>query len=127
VKELDATDLRVDQPLKGGGRFSIVCKEDEVILMAVDANGKPLNWSCDIIGGEQLKSIIKEVGETSVTLSESRVDYCLKLGSHAGSCRQLNNGSVRLLPGRAGKLVLKLDTSNVAAVAKKANAELSRK
>jgi len=127
VKDLDGASLRIDQSLKGGGSFSIVCTEGDVTLTAVDAKAKPLNWSCDIAGGDGLKSMIREIGESAVALSHSGVDYRLKLGSHAGSFQPLPNGGLRLLPGEGGRLVLKLNTSNVAAAVKKADAELSRK
>lgn len=126
VKELNSTDLRVDQPYKGGGTFSIVCMEDAVNMTASDASGKPLKWACDIVGGTRLQSAIREVNETSVALTYSGVDYRLKLGSRAGSCLQLDNGNLRLKPNDAGKLVLQFDTSSVAAVARKSDAKLSK-
>lgn len=118
VKELNATDLRIDQPLKGGGTFSIICKEDELEITAADGDGKPLSWAFDLVGGRRLKAMIKQVNSTSVALHHSGVDYQLKLGSRAGSFQQLEDGSLRLQPNPKGKLVLKLDTSSVGASVK---------
>ncbi|MGC3959761.1 MAG: hypothetical protein QM813_18115 [Verrucomicrobiota bacterium] len=113
VKEMNATDLRIDQPLKGGGNFSIVCREDRVEITGLDRDGKPLSWACQIIGGDRLKSMIKQVNPTSIALSHSGVDYKLKLGAHSGSCQQLEDGNLQLQPNQNGMLTLKLDTTSV--------------
>ncbi|HEY4416779.1 MAG TPA: hypothetical protein VGO57_13900 [Verrucomicrobiae bacterium] len=109
VKELAASDLSIAQPLKGGGTFSIVCAENSVAFSGADEQGKPLRWAWKIMGGDQLKALVKSVAAASVTYHHSGVDYQLKLA--AGSCRQLADGSIELIPNDAGKLILKLDAS----------------
>jgi hypothetical protein len=111
VKELNSTDLSIEQPLNDRGTFSIVCKEKEVTFGAVDGQGRPLNWAWNMVGGDRLNSLVKEVNRASVIYHHAGVDYQLKLGSHAGSCRRLADGSVQLLPNEAGKLVLKFDSA----------------
>jgi hypothetical protein len=107
------------QPLEGGGTFFIVCEENEVTFKALDRHGRPLSWAWNIIGGDQLESIIREVKQTSVLFHHAGVDYQLKLGSQAGSCQRLGGGVVRLVPNDAGKLVFKFDTASVAAEVRK--------
>jgi len=121
VKALNSTDLSIVQPLQGGGIFSVVCAERTVTIRGLDSQGKRLNWACNIVGGDRFKSLVKEVASTSVSYSHSGVEYRLKLGSGSGPCRQLNDGSIQLLPNKAGVLVLKFDASSVAAFAKKQN------
>jgi hypothetical protein len=117
VKELNPTDLSIRQPLKDGGVFSVICKETGVTFTGLDGQGEPLKWGWTIVGGARLKSIVKEVRAASVVYSYAGVNYQLKLGSQAGSCHQLQDGSIQLLPNEAGKLVLKFDAASVAAVA----------
>lgn len=119
VKERNSKDLSIVQMLKDGGVFSIVCKEEEVTCSGVDARGKPLNWAWNIVGGERLKALVRKVNAASVVYTHSGVDYRLKLDAHAGSCRQLEDGSLRLIPNDAGKLVMKFDVSTKAAIAGK--------
>jgi hypothetical protein len=125
VKELNATDLRIDQPLKGGGIFTIVCREGRLEITALNHDRKPLEWAFDIVGGHRLKAMIKQVNPTSVALHHSGVDYHLKVGASAGSCHQIENSPIRLIPHERGELVLKLDTASVGASSKKPKADLS--
>ena len=126
VKEQNTTDLSIQQTIQGGGAFSIVCAEKEVIFTGVDGRGEPLKWAFNVVGGEPLKSMIKEVNLTGVVYTHSGVDYNLKIGAKAGSCRKLDDGSLQLLPNGAGKLVLKFDTSSVAAVSKRQESALGK-
>ncbi|HWD93323.1 MAG TPA: hypothetical protein VG938_13355 [Verrucomicrobiae bacterium] len=119
VKELNATELSIVQPLKGGGSFSIVCAEPSVTFSGVDAQGKPLNWAWEIAGGERLKAMVKGVDAASVRYSHAGVDYRLTLASQSGSCRQLDDGRIQLTPNAEGKLILKFDSSSLAAIARK--------
>ncbi|HEY1789706.1 MAG TPA: hypothetical protein VGJ73_16280 [Verrucomicrobiae bacterium] len=110
VKELNSRDLCLDQPLKSGGNISLVCRENKIEIAAHDPNGKPAQWACDIIGGAGLKSVLRQVGVTAVTFYHLGAEYQLKL--ETGSCRRLEDGSVRLSPDKKGTLILTFDTSN---------------
>jgi hypothetical protein len=127
VKELNSTDLSIQQSLRGGGIFSIICAEKEVTFLGKDGDGKPLKWAWDIVGGTGLKSTVRRVDAHGVWYRHSGVEYRLQPGSRAGSCQQLIDGRIRLLPNDQGKLVLKLDASSIAAVTAKQNAELRNK
>jgi hypothetical protein len=116
VTEMNATDLSIVQPLKGGSRFSIVCAEQCVTFSSQDEHGKPLRWAWKIIDGQPLKAMIKKVSDRTLIYHHSGVDYELKLG--AGSCRQLEDGSVQLIPNDAGKLVFEFDPPSINATAK---------
>ena len=106
VKELNRTSLSIQQALRGGGTFSIACGETNVTCTGVDAHGQPLNWAWDLVGGAPQKSAVQTVTTNSVTYHATGMDYQLRLAPAAGSCQQLNNGSIRLSPNSAGKLVL---------------------
>lgn len=106
VSELNATDLSIRQPLRGGGTFSIVCAETNVTFTATDEQGKPLPWAWDLIGGTQQKSVVRMVTSNSVMYRSTGLNYQIRVSLDMGSCQQLGNGAIRLSPNSAGKLVL---------------------
>jgi hypothetical protein len=108
VKELNATDLSISQPLRGGGTFSIICSERNITCIGLDARGRPLPWAWDMVGGAQQKSAVQTVTSTAVTYICAALKYQLKLSPKTGSCQQLTNGAIRLSPNNSGKLVLNL-------------------
>lgn len=103
VKELNSSELSIEQPLKAGGTFRIVCNEASISFAAMSA-GKPLRWAFHIIGGAGLKSIVKTVATHSISYNYNGTNYELKVA--IGSCRQLANGDLEIFPDRFGKLVL---------------------
>jgi hypothetical protein len=119
VKEANSTDLSLVQKLQGGGTFTMICAEEGIKFNGVNAQGKPLNWEWKIVGGNHLKSIVKEVNPSSVVYGQSEGNYRLKFGSGAGACRQSADGDIQLIPNNSGKLVLKFDTSGVTALSHK--------
>lgn len=94
--------------------FSILCAERAVTFAGSDAQGRPLKWACQIIGGAGLKATVKQVNSTSVVYTHAGADYQLKLGPEAGSCRRLEDGSIQLTPNDTGTLIMTFDTSAVA-------------
>ncbi len=108
VSELNKTDLRIRQPLRGGGVFTMICSEDKVICTAVDEHGKPLPWAWDMIGGSQQKAAVNAVMSTSVSYHFGGADYQIRLAPDEGFCQLLGNGVIRLTPGNAGKLTMQL-------------------
>jgi hypothetical protein len=106
VKELNRTDLSIMQPIRGGGTFSIVCLESNVTFTGVDAQGQPLRWAWVLAGGAGQKSAVQSVTPDGVMYHQVGVSYQLKLSPGAGSCRQLDNGDIRLTADSSGKLVL---------------------
>ena len=117
VKELNSTDLSIVQKLQGGGTFTITCAEERMTFNGVDEQGKPLNWEWKIVGGDQLKSIVKEVDGAGIAYNQSGASYRLKCDS--GACRKSDDGGIQLMPNDSGNLVLKFDTSGVAALSQK--------
>jgi hypothetical protein len=111
VKELNPTDLAINQPLRGGGTFSIICRETNVTFTGVDGQGEPLRWAWDVVGGARQKSAVQTVTPNSVMYHYAGVDYQLKMSPGVGSCEQLGNGTIRLSPDNSGKLVLILGGS----------------
>src|ERR1700751_4345013 len=101
VKEMNSTDLSMEQSLKGGGTFSIVCREKQVTFCGKDAQGKPLKWAWKITGGEGLKAVVKKVKLDAILYDDLGVDYQLKLDPVSGSCHQLEDGSIQLTANAA--------------------------
>jgi hypothetical protein len=111
VKELNHTDLSIQQPLRGGGTLSIVCRETNVTFSGVDGQGQPLRWAWDLVGGAQQTSAVQTVSSNSIAYQYAGVDYQLRLSSGAGSCQRLSNSDIRLSPNSSGKLVLLLNVT----------------
>jgi hypothetical protein len=111
VKELNATDLSIRQPLRGGGSFLLICGETTVTCTGVDAQGQPLPWGWEAVGGARQKAAVQTVSSDRVAYRISGVDYQLRLAPDAGFCQQLESGAIRFQANRAGKLVLLLGGS----------------
>ena len=62
---------------------------------------------------KKMRSMIRKVDARSLLLDHSGVEYRLK--PVVGSCRQLIDGTIRLVPNDQGELILKLDVSGVRA------------
>ena len=106
VSELTPTDLSIRQPLRGGGTFSIICAETKVTCTVTDEQGKPLPWAWDLVGGAHQKSVVQGVTSNSVNYRFGGMNYEIKLSPDMVTCRQLDNGVIRLSPNSSGKLVL---------------------
>ena len=108
VKELNQTDLSISQPLTGGGAFVMVCREANVTCTGVDGQGKPLRWAWDMTGGDSQKSVVQKVESNRLTYRANDVNYELRLSPDAGSCQQLPDGTIRMIPNSSAKLVMAL-------------------
>jgi len=106
VSELTPTDLSIRQPLRGGGTFSIICAETKVTCTVTDEQGKPLPWAWDLVGGAHQKSVVQGVTSNSVNYRFGGMSYQIKLSPDMVTCRQLDNGVIRISPNSSGKLVL---------------------
>ncbi len=109
VEELNPTDLIIRQPLRGGGKFSVVCREGGVTCTAVDGRSQSLPWVFDLVGGDRQKTAVQTVTSNSVSYCCLGASYQLRLAPGGGYCQQLNNGDLRLSPSPAGELVMILD------------------
>ena len=108
VKELSPTELSIRQSLAGGGTLSFVCGETKITFTGVDGKGQPLPWAWDLVGGAQQASAVQAVTSNSINYRYAGTNYQLRLAPKAGSCRQLSNGDIRLVPDGSGQLVLTL-------------------
>jgi hypothetical protein len=104
VEEQSETELRIRQPLGGGGTFSMVCGESRVTCTGVDGQGKPLSWAWDLVGGNRLKSAVQAVETSRVAYQFRGTTYQLRLAADAGFCQRREDGSIRLCANKAGKL-----------------------
>jgi hypothetical protein len=111
VKELSAADLSIQQPLRGGGTFSIVCGESNVTFASVDGQGQPLRWAWDLVGGAHQASAVQKVARDGVLYHYTGASYQLRPSAGMGFCQQLTNGAIRLGANSSGKLVLNLDVT----------------
>ncbi len=108
VKELNATDLSILQPLKGGGSLSIVCAETSLTFAGKDVQGKPLKWAWKTVGGEQLKSMVKGITADTIQYQHAGTEYQISLASGIGECHRLEDGSLQMTAARDGNLALLL-------------------
>ncbi len=108
VSELNATDMSIRQPLRGGGIFSIVCCETKLTFAGINEQGKPLHWAWDLVGGAQQDAVVQTVTTNSIVYHSAGMKYQLRIAPDAGSCHQLGNGAIRLSPNSSGTLVLNL-------------------
>jgi hypothetical protein len=106
VKELNPTNLSINQPLRSGGMFSVVCGESNLTFTGVDKQGQPLRWAWDMVGGAQQKSAVQMVTANNVGYQYTGVNYQLRISPETGFCEQLSSGAIRLHPASSGKLVL---------------------
>jgi hypothetical protein len=114
VREVSGSELSIQQPLKGGGSFAIVCAEEKITFASVDGQGKPQKWAIKIVGGAPLKAAAREVGAAGVTYSHAGVEYRLRLADSAGSCSRLDDGSIKFVPNTEGRITIKFDVSSMA-------------
>ena len=106
VKELNRSELSISQTLRGGESISIVCSENRITFTGLDERRKPLPWVWEMVGGAQQKSAVQTVFTNRITYNRAGMSYELRVSPDAGSCQQLDNGTIRLIPNRSGKLVL---------------------
>ena len=105
VRELNPTDLSVVQPVRGG-TLSVVCREAGLSMAATDAGGRPLPWALDLVGRPGQQAAVRGVTADAVTYQSDGTRYDPRLA--AGSCRLLDDGTIRLTPGATGTLALRL-------------------
>ena len=115
VTELNATDLSIVQPLNGGGTFTMVCRESNITCAGVDGQGHPLNWAWEMVGGAGQKSAVQTIAKNRITFRCADTNYQLQLAPDDSSCEPMQDGAVRLCPGRSGKLRLNLAVPDTAA------------
>lgn len=108
IKELSSTSLSIQQPLEGGGTFTIVCSETHVTFSGVDQHGLPLHWAWHLVGGLKQESVVQVVGTDNITYQYEGTDYQLRLASNSGSCEQLTNGDIQIMANPSGKLEVEL-------------------
>lgn len=106
VRELNPTDLSVEQPLNGNGSFSLICTESNVICCGLDGQGQPLPWAWRLIGGSQQSSAVQSISSNAIAYSYLGGNYTLQIAPGSGSCQQLDDGSLQLNPNAFGKLVM---------------------
>jgi hypothetical protein len=78
----------------------------------VDGQGKPLRWAWDMVGGKRQKSAVQSMTSNQIAYHYAGMNYQLQLAPDGSSCRQLENGSIRLNPNRSGSLGLILNLSS---------------
>lgn len=106
VRELNATDLEITQPLADGGVLKVVCTESALTLTATDAQNNAINWALDFVGGDHQKAAVQKVSPEAIIYQTHRVSY--RVGVTARSAEQTEGGAVRISADNAGKLVLDL-------------------
>lgn len=108
VKEQNAKDLSIKQPLSDGGKFMLVCSERKITFTATNRKGQPLSWAWKLVGGTKEQSIVQSVKPNGINYRFDGTDYQLHLEPGLGTCQQLDDGSLRLVANKFGKLVVRL-------------------
>jgi len=108
VKEVNAKELNIQQPLKGGGTFSMVCGETNISFAGVDGLGQPLRWAWEMSGGAGQKSAVRNVTSNGIAYHYTGVNYQLRLAPGGGSCQQLGSGDILLSADGSGRLFMLL-------------------
>ena len=109
VRESGPSELSIEQPLDGGGKFGIVCAEKSITFTCTDGRGQALRWALNVVGGAGLKSVVKSVTSDEITFYHEGVNYRIQLPSGEGFCQRLENGDIQLIPNSSGKLVIIVD------------------
>ena len=112
VKEIDPKDLSIQQSLTGGGSFTMVCSETTMTCTVVNAQGQPLSWAWDLIGGTQQSAAVQSISTNAISYLYNGASYQLRIVPGAGTCQQLSNGILQLLPNAVGELIMNLDVDN---------------
>jgi hypothetical protein len=125
VTEPNPTTLKVQQPLRGGGTFTITFSEDAMALAALDAHGKPLPWAANLVMGIQRVPPEINVATNVIYYKYAGTDYQLRLPAGSGLCKQLADGKIRLEPNPAGKLMFVFANTAAESTAKTHNSKAS--
>ena len=59
-----------------------------------------------MVGGARQKAAVQAVTSNAIAYHYTGMNYQLRLAPGAGSCQQLDNGAIRLIPDGSGKLVM---------------------
>lgn len=111
IKELNSSELSIRQPLQGGGTFTIVCGEKNIVCNGVDQEGRPLPWAWNLVGGVGQRSVVEAITPQGITYHFKGVRYRLGLSSDAGNVQQLGSGDIQIRPNNSGLLSLTLGTA----------------
>jgi hypothetical protein len=108
IKQLNKTDISVSQPIRDGGKMTIVCHEADVTFTGVDAQGKPLHWALDLLGGREQGNLVQDVSTNRILYDFGGVSYQLVFPRGAGSSQRLTTGAIRITAANSGKLIMSL-------------------
>ena len=75
-------------------------------MVATDAQGRPLPWALDLVGGTGQQTAVRAITARKVAYQSDGTPYDLRLS--AGTCKLLGDGTIRLTPDAAGALTLRL-------------------
>lgn len=83
------------------------CTRHQIELLK--RSGLPATWALQLIGGDGLKSVVKQVTTNAVICHVAGTDYRLQLAPRMGTCGLLDDGAIRMTANRAGKRVINLN------------------
>ena len=106
VTEANARELKIEQPVDGGGAISIVCAEDRISFRGVDGHGIPLHWALKFNGGEKFKTMVRSVRPDAVCFNHAGTSYELRLLHRIGKVMQATDGACQIIANAAGEVVL---------------------
>ncbi|MDB6080246.1 MAG: hypothetical protein JWO82_3993 [Akkermansiaceae bacterium] len=109
VTETGASELTIVQPLRDGGKFTLICGESSLACAAEDTQGQPLPWVWEMKGaGDKMKNAIQEVRPAAITFKTDSGTYTASLQPGFGAIKQQDDGTIRLTPNAKGRLIFAL-------------------
>ncbi len=111
IHESGQKQLRIQQSLGSTGTFTIICSERQFTCAGVDGKGRPLHWAWDLSGVIHESSALQRVSSDAISGHYLGRDYTVRMIPGQGSCRGLDDGSIRFTPNASGTLALDLESN----------------
>lgn len=106
IRALDPKDLEITQPISGGRKLTIICRESAAEFDVMDSHGRPVQWALKLRGGSKQTKAVTKVTSNHIDFRIDKFSYDLKVGS--GSVERLATGQILLRSDANGQIKLLL-------------------
>jgi hypothetical protein len=106
VVQSSPTELKIVQPLKGGGALTIVCAESLLSFSAIDAQQHPIRWGWELHGGTSQARAVTGSSDNRLQFNAGGFTYDLTLGE--GAFKHTSDGLILMQSTDTGRLTLQL-------------------
>ena len=100
------TELKIIQPLDGGGALTIACAESSLSFSATDAQQHPINWGLALHGGTSQARALTGSSDTQLQFNFGGFAYHLTLAQ--GAVKHTPDDLILLQSTDSGNLTLQL-------------------